>query len=162
FRNTTQKPMDGNIPDTPPVVVLPSQEDVPRWDALRSEVADARNRARQLHDGAADAFSAWLAAKPELTNPLDAAPEWATVSNATAKGVTTGEGPDAATPGLHFTGKSTLDMPAPEQIDIDKPFTVAAWVYLSKSEDNVTVAGQFTRNEKNDDGDEETAGKGWK
>src|SRR6266851_1874699 len=60
FRNTTQKPMDGNVPDTPPVVVLPTKEDAPRWEQLRSEVADARNRARQHHDAAGEPFAAWL------------------------------------------------------------------------------------------------------
>src|ERR1700693_2527860 len=66
FRNTTQKPMDGNIPDTPPFAVLPTKEDMPRWEALRSEVMDARNRARLRHDATGESFESWLAAKPEL------------------------------------------------------------------------------------------------
>jgi hypothetical protein len=165
FRNTTQKPMDGNIPDTPPIVILPTTEDAPQWDALRSQVMDARKQARQRHDAAGESFAAWLAAKPELSHPLSDAPEWLTVTAANAagsKGVTAGEGPDVATPALQFAAKSTLDLPGLDQIDTDKPFSVAAWVYLSKSEDGVTVASQFTRNkQKNDDGDEETSGKGW-
>ncbi|MFN0170747.1 MAG: DUF1549 domain-containing protein, partial [Bryobacteraceae bacterium] len=31
FRNTTQNAMDGNIPDTPPVIVVPRDEDRERW-----------------------------------------------------------------------------------------------------------------------------------
>ena len=37
FNNTVQKAMDGNIKDTPPVVVLPAVEDRPRWAALQVE-----------------------------------------------------------------------------------------------------------------------------
>ena len=34
FRNTTQEPLDGNIAQTPPVIVVPAQADEARWDAL--------------------------------------------------------------------------------------------------------------------------------
>jgi hypothetical protein len=32
FRNTTQDTMDGNVSDTPPIVVVPREKDRPRWD----------------------------------------------------------------------------------------------------------------------------------
>ena len=41
--------MDGNIKDTPPIVVLPAAEDRPRWAALQSEqdhVGEADDRAQ--------------------------------------------------------------------------------------------------------------------
>ena len=60
FRNTTQNPMDGNIPDTPPIVVIPTKEDAPRWEHLRSEISSLRNRARQRSDAAREPFEAWL------------------------------------------------------------------------------------------------------
>ena len=37
FRNTQQHTMDDNIPDTPPTLVVPSEEDRPRWEQLRQE-----------------------------------------------------------------------------------------------------------------------------
>ena len=36
FNNTTQAAMDGNIKDTPPIVIVPPQADRPRWDALQA------------------------------------------------------------------------------------------------------------------------------
>ena len=37
YRNTTQKPMDGNVPDTPPTVVVPLPRDRSRWEELNRE-----------------------------------------------------------------------------------------------------------------------------
>lgn len=42
FRNTTQNTMDDNIPDTPPIVVVPKPEDSVRWSTLTSELRDIR------------------------------------------------------------------------------------------------------------------------
>ncbi|MBS0211298.1 MAG: DUF1553 domain-containing protein [Planctomycetes bacterium] len=39
FNNTTQATRDGNIKDTPPVVVVPTEEDEARWSALQGELA---------------------------------------------------------------------------------------------------------------------------
>jgi hypothetical protein len=67
FNNTTQNPMDGNIKDTPPVVMVPQESDRQRWNELAKEVPASQ----QLLDGrrseARPAFDAWLAtAKPEV------------------------------------------------------------------------------------------------
>ena len=43
FNNTTQGAMDGNIKDTPPVLVVPSPEDRPRWEALTKDVELTKN-----------------------------------------------------------------------------------------------------------------------
>ncbi len=42
FRNTTQLALDGNVPDTPPTVVVPRQEDWQRWTDLSQERAELR------------------------------------------------------------------------------------------------------------------------
>jgi hypothetical protein len=44
FNNTSQAAMDGNIKDTPPVVVVPKPEDRGRWRALIGEVADVQGQ----------------------------------------------------------------------------------------------------------------------
>ena len=38
FRNTTQRPLDGNIYDTPPYVLVPRAEDRARWASVREEL----------------------------------------------------------------------------------------------------------------------------
>src|SRR4051794_36955145 len=43
FNNTTQKPMDGNIKDTPPIVMVPQRQDFARWEQLQKEVPAAKS-----------------------------------------------------------------------------------------------------------------------
>lgn len=40
FRNTTQGPKDGNVKDSGPILVVPSNADRPRWSALPGEITD--------------------------------------------------------------------------------------------------------------------------
>src|SRR5260370_22582447 len=42
FNNTTQAAMDGNVKDTPPVLVVPKEEDRSRWEALVKEVPQGK------------------------------------------------------------------------------------------------------------------------
>ncbi len=44
FNNTTQAALDGNIKDTPPVIAVPMQSDLPRWQTLANLVPAARQR----------------------------------------------------------------------------------------------------------------------
>lgn len=63
FRNTTEKPKDGNVKDgRGPVIVVPSMEDQPRWDALPEEISMAKNVAEQRKVSAQDDYAAWLSA----------------------------------------------------------------------------------------------------
>lgn len=48
FRNTTQPVMDGNVSDTPPVIVVPRPEDRARWASLRGELAAVREQLQSL------------------------------------------------------------------------------------------------------------------
>jgi hypothetical protein len=57
FNNTTQAAMDGNIKDTPPIIVVPRTEDLARWQATEREIKQLeqdltarRNSARPLLD----------------------------------------------------------------------------------------------------------------
>ena len=67
FRNTTQKPKDGNVKDgLGPVLVLPNEKDRPRWTALPTEIAAAKSTQDATRKNAAPKFEQWLAsAKPE-------------------------------------------------------------------------------------------------
>src|SRR5207237_10306662 len=60
FRNTTQNPLDGNIPDTPPMIVVPRPEDRDRWEQLDAKRISLE---KQFELAAAErnaAFEAWL------------------------------------------------------------------------------------------------------
>ncbi len=61
FNNTTQNAMDGNIKDTPPVVVVPEDRDRETWKSLPGELSAAQQRidARRA-EGRGD-FDTWLA-----------------------------------------------------------------------------------------------------
>jgi hypothetical protein len=168
FRNTTQNPMDGNIPDTPPVIVIPGEQDAPRWEQLRSEAMAARSRAAARREAAKPAFEAWLEEKNfDKANPLDPGSEMLAITSVPEKlpqDVTAGEGPDETTRALHFTSKSTYAPPSAPVLEAGKPFSIAAWVYLPGGDNGITVANQTTakRDEKKDDDDEAGgAATGW-
>ena len=62
FNNTTQAAMDGNIKDTPPILMVPKPEDRPRWETLARMVGDARSRSEARKKEARADFDKWLAA----------------------------------------------------------------------------------------------------
>ena len=66
FNNTTQKPMDGNIKDTPPIVMVPQKSDAVRLAELGKVVPEATKLADDRRRDARKDFDGWLAqAKPE-------------------------------------------------------------------------------------------------
>lgn len=67
FRNTTQKPKDGNVKDgNGPVLVIPQEKDRARWASLPGEIAAAKSKQQDARKAAAPVFEQWLAsAKPE-------------------------------------------------------------------------------------------------
>ena len=63
FRNTTQEAMDGNVMDTPPVLVMPQPGDAERYRALPGEI-DAARAAYDAHlEAGAPDFAAWQGAQ---------------------------------------------------------------------------------------------------
>lgn len=65
FNNTPQPAMDGNIPNTPPVIPVPRKEDRAAWDALQQKMAQARKDLGAYRQSAQKPFQAWLkTAKP--------------------------------------------------------------------------------------------------
>ena len=66
FNNTTQRAMDGNIKDTPPVMLVPKQEDRPRWAALTKEIPEAKQKVDERRRLARAEFDKWLAAQENV------------------------------------------------------------------------------------------------
>jgi hypothetical protein len=169
FRNTTQPTMDGNISDTPPIVVVPRAEDRARWEQLKRETEEAQGRMERARREESGGFRKWLKsdARRSLSTPLDAASELLAVEFATEvnvkqagqtknvpllEGITVGEGSTAATKALHFAANAKLELPNLDYFASDKPFSLAVWMYQPKREDNITIVSQFDPQEK---------GRGW-
>ena len=52
--------MDGNIKDTPPVMLVPKPEDRPRWDAVKKELPEVQKQADARKAAARTDFDKWL------------------------------------------------------------------------------------------------------
>ncbi len=61
FRNTTQGAKDGNVKDgLGPALVVPSEQDRPRWDALPDEITNAKQQRDEYKEQARPAWKSWL------------------------------------------------------------------------------------------------------
>lgn len=140
FKNTTQKPMDGNISDTPPVLVVPRPEDAERWMESATKERELRERRQELRKAAEQGFAQWLATGEHKSWKEPVARAAMPLALGPAKGVTAGEGPAQAPEALHFGEKAMLTVPGVPEFDPAKPFTFSAWVFLPGSEDAVVIA----------------------
>jgi len=66
FNHTTQKAMDGNIKNTPPVMFVPKPDDQPRWQQLGDEIPASEKALASRKEAARADFTNWLA-KPDFT-----------------------------------------------------------------------------------------------
>ena len=69
FNNTTQKAMDGNIKDTPPVLMVPKPEDEVRWAAMKGDTAEAEKQVNERKQAARLVFDSWRE-KPVLDDAV--------------------------------------------------------------------------------------------
>ncbi len=60
FNNTTQKAMDGNVKDTPPIVVVPAAGDRADWEKLSGERKAGQKRMDGRKEVARPDFNVWL------------------------------------------------------------------------------------------------------
>ena len=60
FNNTTQRAMDGNVRDTPPIIFVPKNEDRARWEQLGKDLAAAKDRLDARKKAARADFDRWL------------------------------------------------------------------------------------------------------
>jgi hypothetical protein len=60
FNNTTQGAMDGNIKDTPPIIMVPRNADRARLVTLQKQLADAKAKVEQHRKSALGGFGKWL------------------------------------------------------------------------------------------------------
>lgn len=160
FNNTTQKAMDGNVKDTPPIVVVPKAEDRERWNALAGDKTAGQKRIDDRKAAAKPDFETWLAndAASRLTAelPKDKLLAHLPLSDNAETNLTLTIGNE--TRALSFATNLTWQDGAvaekafsvrtattPEISDIgdferDQPFTFAAWVKLSENRGGAVFA----------------------
>jgi len=151
FNNTTQAAMDGNIKDTPPVIVVPVHEDRLRWEAVSKDLADARQQLEARKQAARPDFDTWLAAAtPEnfaAAVPSEAlqlhvamnegkGDDLAATVNGETKPISVGkagwiEGHVAAK-GLRVLPETKVEWPDLGNFEKDQAFSCGAWVRLGK------------------------------
>ncbi len=151
FNNTTQGAMDGNIKDTPPVIPVPLPEDRPRFEALKGEIASARQAVDQRRQSARGDFDRWMGA-PDLSRASASVPSQGLRFHAPlnegqgrqVKAVVDGAALDlvaAADPAWdsgHVSEKafqrrpgSVVEHASAGDFEKDQGFTVTAWVKLA-------------------------------
>ena len=157
YRNTTQKPMDGNVPDTPPTVVVPLPRDRSRWEELN------RERGR-LQAALAEAEKTQSAPTGAVAHPwseasvvLDLQPEKMELP----AGITLGAGVSTSGKALHFAKDSFVTLPNVTDVDSDKPFTIQTLVYLPKDKDRFVIASQFEPEPAEKSKDDRDRRRGW-
>ncbi len=151
FKNTTQKPMDGNISDTPPTIIVPRVEDRERWFQVQTEDKRTREQLAAQRTAALKNFDAWVHAKPSLTQAL---PNVSPIEPADLpKGVEWSEGTAQGSRALAFSKESKVELPA-VPLQASQPFSMAAWVFLPAAEDNFTILSQKDTPKEGD-------GRGW-
>jgi hypothetical protein len=172
FNNTTQGAMDGNIKDTPPIILVPRPEDRPRWESLSKHLADVRRAADNRKREARGEFDQWLnSARPAeilARLPAEGLRFHAPLSDGDPKSVkltVDGETRTLTVPaGLawdkgHVAAKalkaqpqSVIEVADAGDFEKDQPFSFGAWVQLPR---RGTTGAAFARM------DEKQAFRGW-
>jgi Protein of unknown function (DUF1553)/Protein of unknown function (DUF1549)/Concanavalin A-like lectin/glucanases superfamily/Planctomycete cytochrome C len=166
FRNTTQYPLDGNVPDTPPVVTVPPVQDRAKWDELEAQRADLRDKLTTARTNSDAAFERWLrsTARSKAGLPFASARLLNLQVDQTAQVISGGQsqpvelpptvtvtdGPPGAGKAIHFGKEAALKLPNIPQIDTSTPFTVATWVKIPKNNESFAIASQFETKKEGD------------
>ncbi len=172
FNNTTQNAMDGNIKDTPPVLVVPAVEDRAAWDEMASKQSAATAEIESRRAAARGDFNAWLAtttvptveAKIVTADLVFHAPlaqgesgELAVSICGEPKAIALG-GEPAWEPGVTAAkafkshAAAVAEVASVGDFERDQPFTCGAWVKLPRNDTTGAILARM---------DEATAHRGW-
>jgi len=132
FNNSTQGAYDGNVKDTPPVIVVPNPEDRDRWAELPAAIEAAKYEVETRAQAARGEFDAWLAGqKVEALAAMIP-----TRDQRLSLGVDPREG-DAPRPRPVFESRDVGDF------EKDQPFSFGAWVKLPKEGAGGAIVGRM-------------------
>ena len=163
FNNTTQRVRDGNVKDTPPIIVVPLPHDRDRWDALPGLLVAADNSVNQRKLAARPEFDQWLttATPTSLGEPVsnDMLHLQAALNEGegrTTKLVVEGESlelplPESASWQDGPFGKaiavqgSAAELPAVGDFESDQAFTCTAWVRVPPNDSYGAICARMDR-----------------
>lgn len=170
FNNTTQPVMDGNVPNTPPIIPVPAVADRERFAALPAELAaareavqSARRAARESFDaqsGAIDAAAVSVSVPAEnlvlhapLAGPAEAGTEsLGPLTPSAGSGELKWEPGHTASESLEITDEATLVAAEAGDFERDSAFTVSAWVWLPADDTGGSIVARM---------DDLNAHRGW-
>ncbi len=153
FDNTTQPVRDGNIKDTPPILVVPTAADRLRWEALQAELFTARSKLEARKREAQGEFEVWLASvKPEDLKsyvPQDGLVLRAPLSEGQGKSISItvngelreisrdeaidwAEGRDSKVKALSLRTNPAIEFPEAGDFDSEQAFSTSIWVKLGR------------------------------
>ncbi len=148
YRNTTQRVMDDNIPDTPPVLIVPPPADRDRWAAINARLDTLRKDAQRLRAAAALPANFHV---PAGATPLEANAELFTANlGAIDEGATAahiGEAPTGKA--LYFHENKGVEIENAPVLDGGKPFTLSVGFYYPKAEQGYVIAAHNDPKNKN-------------
>ncbi len=171
FNNTTQAAKDGNIKDTPPIIVVPQPGDVARWDELQGVLQRERDLLNQREAGAQPDFQTWLSSadlaafskgpspesleflasfkKEEKTAPATIHKESTTLPiDEAAEWI---DGPNG-TKAARIVKKGIATIPNVGDIERSDAFTVSAWVNATANDGSGAIVARM---------DEANQHRGW-
>ena len=144
FRNTTQKVMDGNIRNTPPIIFVPPAGEEARWEKLAEDEKRLRGDGRkQARSESLGRFEKWLpSAKLDAAalNPTNDESFVLTEKLPRAAGVEWKSG--ARGNQLEFFAKGKLAVPGVGAFNADKPLTISTWFYLPHTRSGQVLASR--------------------
>jgi hypothetical protein len=153
FNNTTQKAMDGNVRNTPPVIFVPKAEDREKWDALTKEKSAADQRVQDRRKSAKDEYHKWLeTVKPDVfakelptddpvfhavldenTNIIKYI--YAGITNKVTLATNTAwQKGILAEKAFTTAGNNIARLKEPGDFDKDQPFSISLWIYPTSLE----------------------------
>jgi len=171
FNNTTQGAMDGNIKDTPPIVVVPMAEDRKRFQEIGPDLAAARRAVEDRKRDARPEFDRWITgATPEAAGrampegaplvALDLTEGAGPTTRATIAGEETAlslvittkwqEGPNGL-PAVLLDG-AAAEIAGGGDFEHDQPFTATFWLRAPANDSAYAVVSRI---------DEAQSDRGW-
>lgn len=147
FNNTTQPAMDGNQPDTPPVVVIPREDFHEEWFQLQAQ----RRQLRAALNQATQSVEPWWSGHPKALEhpvPTDDLLVWlpfAQGEDDTFQLAETDSWADdhpAGKRGIRFGASSEAEVELP-QLRTDEPFSISFWVRTPDKVINTTLLEQM-------------------
>ncbi|MEP7366596.1 MAG: DUF1553 domain-containing protein [Acidobacteriota bacterium] len=155
FRNTTQRVMDGNTPDSPPILTVPRKADREEWSAITARQQAVRSQMSAERISAGAAFEKWQQSRTKLDAPKPLG-EKATVFEAniaelakSSDAVTLGASPVEGMPALKFAKEDGVVIPKVRKLDADEPFSISILFYFPEGEQNNGLAAQLANTDKN-------------